>query len=68
MEEALPLILTLVFRVVGAVVCYNKAEKLNRSTGGWTFFGIILPLIAIIWIQFMKPKIDWDNNVNNNVK
>ena len=54
-------ILGLVLRIVGAVVCSNKAKELNRSTGGWGFFGFISPILAMIWIQFMKPIMVWDN-------
>jgi hypothetical protein len=53
-------ILGLVLRIVGAVVCSNKAKELNRSTGGWGFFGFMLPILAMIWIQFMKPIMVWD--------
>jgi len=45
-----------IFRIVITVYCVNKAGKLNRSKFGWGVFAFILPLIALIWIQFMKPK------------
>jgi len=64
--RAIFMILGLVLRIVGAVVCSNKAKKLNRSTGGWGFFGFISPIIAMIWIQFMKPIMVWDSNVDLN--
>jgi len=51
-------------RIVGAAVCVNKAKDLNRSTGGWGFFGFISPIIAMIWIHFMKPIIKWEGNIN----
>lgn len=60
------MILGLVLRIVGAIVCSNKAKELNRSTGGWGFFGFISPIIAMIWIQFMKPVMIWDSNVEIN--
>lgn len=63
-SRAIFLILGLVLRIVGAVVCSNKAKELNRSTGGWGTFGFFMPIIAMIWIQFMKPVIIWDNNVD----
>jgi hypothetical protein len=62
--EAMPFIISLIFRIFGAWYCSGKAEKLNRSTGGWGFFGFLLPLLAIIWIQFMKPVMEWDKNIN----
>jgi uncharacterized membrane protein len=57
-------ILGLVLRIVGVIVCSNKAKELNRSTGGWGFFGFIMPIVAMIWIQFMKPVMVWDKNVD----
>ncbi len=48
--------LNLVLRIVGAVVCSNKAKELNRDTGGWGVFGFIMPIIAMIWVYCMKPK------------
>ena len=56
MFEAI-LIIQFFLRVIGAIVCINKANQLNRSTGGWGFFGFVLPITAMIWIQFMKPVI-----------
>lgn len=63
-SRAIFLILGLVLRIVGVVVCSNKAKELNRSTGGWGTFGFFMPIIAMIWIQFMKPVIVWDKNVD----
>jgi len=62
--RAVFMILGFILRIVGAVVCSNKAKKLNRSTGVWGFFGFISPIIAMIWIQFMKPIMVWENNVD----
>jgi hypothetical protein len=61
--RAIFMIFGLILRIVGAAVCANKAKELNRSTGGWGFFGFISPIIAMIWIQFMKPVMLWDSNV-----
>ncbi len=60
MEQALPLIL-LVLRIVITIYCVNKAGDLNRSKGGWGIFAFLLPIVALIWIQFMKPKMVWDD-------
>jgi hypothetical protein len=46
-------------RIVGAIVCSSKASSLNRNAGGWGVFGFVLPILAMIWIQFMKPIVDW---------
>lgn len=56
------LIFVLVLRIIGAVVCSNKAKELNRSSGGWGFFGFISPIIAMIWIHCMKPITVWEKN------
>jgi len=67
MDEGV-VVIQLVLRIVGTLVCINKATKLNRSTGGWGFFGFVSPILAIIWIHFMKPVMKWDENVNINKK
>jgi hypothetical protein len=53
------LIVQFVLRIVGAMVCSSKASKLNRNAGTWGVFGFAMPIIAMIWIQFMKPHVDW---------
>jgi hypothetical protein len=54
MEGILPILL-IVIRILGVIVCSNKAGELNRSKGGWGFFGFVSPIIAMIWIHCMKP-------------
>ena len=63
MEEgrAISLIIVLFIRIIGAAVCSNKAKELNRNTFGWGIFGFLLPIIAMIWVQFMKPVVVWEN-------
>lgn len=62
MDEGVVVIIQLVLRIVGTVVCVNKAKSLNRSTGGWGFFGFVSPILAMIWIHFMKPNMVWEND------
>lgn len=57
------LLLGFILRIVGVIVCTSKAEKLNRSQGGWGIFGFFMPIVAMIVIQFMKPVMVWDENV-----
>jgi hypothetical protein len=57
------LLLGVILRIVGALVCFNKAVTLNRNSGGWGLFGFMAPIIAMIWIQFMRPIMEWDKNV-----
>jgi uncharacterized membrane protein YjfL (UPF0719 family) len=54
-SEILLLLGTLISIVV-SIYCVRKAEKLNRNRFGWALFGFCLPLIAFIFIQFMKPR------------
>lgn len=61
-EGAIIFIIQLILRVVGLLVCINKAKELNRSQSGWGFFGFVSPILAMIWIHFMKPIIKWDEN------
>jgi hypothetical protein len=62
MEPGVFLIIQLVLRIVGLVFCSNKAKELNRSASGWGFFGFISPIIAMIWINCLKPITNWDKN------
>lgn len=64
MDEGVVVIIQFTLRIVGVFVCVNKAKSLNRSTGGWGIFGFFMPIIAMIWIHFMKPVMKWDENVN----
>ena len=64
MDEGEVVIIQLILRIVGTVVCVNKANELNRSIRGWGFFGLVLPIIGMIWIRFMKPVVKWDENVD----
>lgn len=57
--------IVLALRIGGAWYCSGKAGKLNRSKGGWGCFGFISPILAIIWIQFMKPITDWSDESSN---
>ncbi len=62
MEPGALLIIQLILRIVGAVVCSNKAKELNRDSGGWGVFGFLLPIVAMIWINCLKPITNWDKN------
>ena len=59
------LIISLILRLVGIIVCVNKAKELNRSQGGWGFFGFIMPIVAMIWVHCIKPKVVWTDQSNN---
>jgi len=55
MDNSGVMIFLLILRIVITVYCNNKAKELNRSAFGWSFFGFCIPILALIWIQFMKP-------------
>ena len=48
-------IFLMIVRIGITIYCVWKAGELNRSKWGWGFFGFFLPILALIWIQFMKP-------------
>lgn len=54
------LIIGLALRFIGLSYCKNKAKELNRSTGGWATFGFFSPILAMIWISFLKPVMKWE--------
>lgn len=68
MDEGVIIFIQLALRIIGAVVCSNKAKDLNRNTTGWGFFGFVLPIIAMIWIHCLKPNMQWDKDVEINTK
>ncbi len=59
------MILGLILRLFGLFYCKDKAKELNRSEGGWGLFGFLSPILAMIWISFMKPIIKWEENKTN---
>ncbi len=46
----------LIFEIGAAIYCFTRAQELNRNKWGWGVFGFILPIVAVILIQFMKHK------------
>jgi hypothetical protein len=50
----------IILRVFGFIRCSSKATSLNRNITVWGVFGFASPIIAMIWIQFMKPHISWN--------
>jgi|APEBP8051072210_1049370.scaffolds.fasta_scaffold00951_11 hypothetical protein len=61
------LVIQLILRLAGIIVCSNKAKELNRSTGGWGFFGFVMPIVAMIWIHCLKPNVTWNNETDKNL-
>jgi hypothetical protein len=63
-SQAILAIFSLLLRFVGAAVCASKAKELNRSSGGWGFFGFFMPIVAMIWIYNKKPNIEWNQKTD----
>jgi hypothetical protein len=59
-------IIGLVIRIVGVSVCSKKAKELNRSPELWGFFGFLTPILAMIWIQFKKPILKFEEHSDLN--
>lgn len=55
------LIALIVIRFIIAFYCSNRAKKLKRNEFGWFIFGFALPLVAVVIIQFLKPRFVWDS-------
>ena len=57
-----------ILRIVGAAVCASRAGQLNRSGGGWGFLGFFFPVISMIIIYTLKPKVNWHEEFNKDDK
>lgn len=68
MDIALPTLL-IALRIFGMIDCHNKSITLNRNSFGWTVFGFVLPVVAMITIRFFKPiKFVSDKNLKANIE
>ncbi len=56
MTEQQFFILQLIGRIASAILCYTRADKLNRSQFIWGILGGVFPVISIIIIYIMKPR------------
>ena len=59
MDESISGILIILhsfLRIGITIYCISRAKDLNRSQFGWGVFGLLLPLLALIWILFLKTK------------
>jgi len=62
--SGITVILWWILRLTGMYVCSRKAEKLNRRKNLWGFLGFISPILFMIWIQFLKPVVKWEEADN----
>ena len=46
-----------IFQIIIAIICSNKAGALNRNKVGWFMFGLFVPLLALVILLFMTPKV-----------
>ena len=59
-------IVFLIARILITIYCVNRARDLNRSKAGWGIFAFCIPILAIIWIQFIKPVSNVQKNESIN--
>jgi len=59
-------ILLVTLRIIITIYSVNKAKILNRSRLVWGVLGFLIPLITFIWIQFLRPPIEWDITQDKN--
>lgn len=62
MESILSAFFILILRLGAPIYCGIRAEKLNRSVGGWAILGLFLPIISIIIISCLKPITNWHSD------
>lgn len=56
-------IIFIALRVIGPIVCALEADKKNRSSGLWGFFGFLFPVIAMICISSLSPLTKWKKEI-----
>jgi hypothetical protein len=57
--------INIILKIVGVIVCSDKASKTNRNSTTWGIFGFFMPIIAMIIASTLKPKTDWHNEDEN---
>ena len=55
MENGSLALVQIALRVIGIIVCVNKARSLKRNALGWGAFGFLLPIVAMVAVYCMKP-------------
>lgn len=60
LENFLPLI---ILKMIGGMFCGMKAKRLNRNRYTWSFLGFWFTIVTLIILLFLKPKMDWDENL-----
>jgi len=55
MENGSMALVQIALRVIGIIVCVNRARSLKRNTFGWGAFGFLLPIVAMVAVYCMKP-------------
>ena len=58
-------ILGFALRIIGIFVCSKKAAELNRNAVGWGIFGLCSPILAMIIVHNLKPKVNWWGEESN---
>ena len=42
--------------IISGIICYKRAEKLNRNQVGWGAFGLLVPILSLIIVFMVSPK------------
>ena len=59
MESIVSVFFILLLRLGAPIYCGIRAERLNRSVGGWAILGLFLPIISMIIISCLSPLTKW---------
>lgn len=54
------IILAVVARFHAPEYCSIKAKELNRDENIWGFWGVLFPLVAVLLLHNLSPKIIWE--------
>jgi hypothetical protein len=58
-SEIILLIFIFGSRIFGAIYCSKQAEKFNRNITVWSIFGILSPIVAMIWLNIIGKNTNW---------
>ena len=61
-QYALTMMFNGIIRVIAMFVCGTKANTLNRNVFGWVIFGLFFPIIAMIWVNCIKPIVKFEDS------
>jgi len=48
--------LPVLISVLGSCVCALLASRKHRNTYAWAVFGLLFPVIGVVWLLRLKPR------------